>query len=60
MTIFGSGSMKADSLFINEEFQVAVFDRGCASFCVLVFMLLFFCFFPLPRDLLVDGLVVST
>ena len=56
----GSGSMKADSLFINEEFRFAVFDRGCASFCVLVFMLLFFCFLLLPRDFLVDGLVVPT
>ena len=48
----GSGGMKANLLFIK------IF--ACASFCVFVFMLLFFCFLPLPRDLLVDGLVVPT
>ena len=45
----GSGGMKANLLFIE------IFE--CASFFVFVFMLLFFCFIPLPRDLLVDGLV---
>ena len=48
-----SSGMKANLLLLMKNF-------ACASFCVFVFMLLFFCFFPLPRDLLVDGLVVST